>query len=161
MKRSYYFVISLLLHTLVFISVSFKTSQELELNKKSGLGNGGNNTQNTNSYEIIDIDIASGDLNKKKELINYFWGIGVTVNQKIRFINNESLFVIEVIQTHSGYCAETNGIAPGDSIFKINGLAITNNNDLIGDGPTKITLTILKRSGNIVNVTFNRCKVYY
>lgn len=147
-----YLIVSLFLHLLLVISIGFKMNQEQQANTE---GEKGGEKQ---GYEIETqiIEIADGPGAEKKELKDFFWGIGV----EIRYSEHLGYPAHIVTSVKSGYCAESNNILEGDIIYLVNDQPLDFINDIKGDEPKKLKLTI-NRNGSIIIKVFNRCKVYY
>ncbi len=158
---------SLILHVLPFILLGlFHTIQTEKQEEDKGTGN--SERSGNRDIQVIEmVETASSNETKpQKDLTRFYWGIGVTVEYDriaipgYDYFGSEFLFV-EIIQSvHGGYCAEAAGIETGDIIFLINGDYIEPGNQLDGEGPSKLVLTIL-RNGRIVVIQLDRCKVYY
>ncbi len=155
MKR--YFLLSLLLHSIILIPLVPKLLQEEQAEQAQGKSNTGNGEF---IPEIIEFSVVSGDT--VKPLNNYYWGLGLSCDEGIRYIPGYGQMFSVIIQiAHSGYSGESAGLQPGDVIFEINNKPIDYTNDLKGDGPANLLLTIMKRDGSIIKKTVPRVKVYY
>ena len=87
----------------------------------------------------------------QSENLNFYWGLGISTS----YLGNK-IFVTEV---HPGYNGEAAGLKVGDIITLINDKEISEE-DIRGNGPQKLKLTIWRNSGIIVIHT-ERGKVYY
>lgn len=154
-----YFLLSLLLHLSLVLAISFKMQQE-EKQQQTEQGQEGSESDKKGQdvgIEIIEIsDTVNTEDQKKKELKNFYWGIGITSSHTF---SGPSEYV-EVVDVASGYSAESAGLQRGDIIMEIDGLPISNINDIRGDKPRKMLLTI-NRKGVIVRIQIERVKVYY
>lgn len=155
MKR--YFLISLLLHSLILIPLVPKLLQEEQAEEAKGKGNTGNGES---VMEIIEFNPVYSDI--VKPLNNFYWGLSLSCDEGMIYIPGygDMLSVIVLI-VHDGYSVESAGLQPGDMIFEINNKSIDYTNDIKGDGPANILLTILKIDGRIIKITVPRVKVYY
>lgn len=99
-------------------------------------------------------------LKPKKELKNFFWGIGVTCNQLFEHYPNGLFWVIKVNIVHQGYSAEEAGLVPGDEIYLIDNKPITVENEIAGKQPRKMVLTILRGNSTLIK-SVERVKVYF
>ena len=78
----------------------------------------------------------------------FYWGVGIDVNLI------DSVLITGVTP---GYCGEAAGLKVGDIILSVNGSAT---GEIKGDEPKTLLLTIL-RNGVKINISVERCKVYY
>lgn len=113
--------------------------------------------QKGHDVEIIELSESTTEKAEKKDDRRFYWGIGVHVNY-VLFGNGYP--GTEIIAVAGGYCAEQAGIQVGDIIVKINGDYLDGNNQLDGEGPKKLVLTVL-RKGSTITIITDRCKVYY
>lgn len=113
--------------------------------------------QQGHEVEIIELSESTTGKAEKKDDRRFYWGIGVHVNY-VLFGNGYP--GTEIVSVAGGYCAEQAGIQVGDIIVKINGEYLDVNNQLDGEGPKKLVLTVL-RKGSTITIITDRCKVYY
>lgn len=104
-----------------------------------------------------------GDSNGPKAT-NFYWGIGIMgperENSLIPDYFGTPIRTCVIYVVFEGYGAYLGGVLPDDIIYEINGQPITAENDLRGDGPKQLNLTILRKNAKI-HLTVNRTKVYY
>ena len=120
--------------------------------------------QNKGQYELqieVLIPNTSGSeakiIKKKKD---FYWGIGISPDYEFRDMFGAEVFGYVVGKVYEGYCAYDAGVQVGDFIYLIDGQAMTEKNDIRGDGPRRMLLTIIRKNVTI-NLTVDRCKVYY
>lgn len=158
MKKSLF--ASLMLHlslvALVTVSVVAEERQEeekfeIELQESQ---------QSEAQINVIELgDVSSEDL---KPLDNFYWGLGFgSQHYMYDKIPGQlgALPVIEVTEIFKGYCGES-VLQKNDLIYLINDMPLVTGNDIRGEGPAKLKLTILRNGGKIV-LNVERCKVYY
>lgn len=116
--------------------------------------------QTGEEINVIELgDIGSEDL---KPLDNFYWGLGFgSQHYMYDKIPGQlgALPVIEVTEIFKGYCGES-VLQKNDLIYLINDMPLVTGNDIRGEGPAKLKLTILRNGGKIV-LNVERCKVYY
>lgn len=149
-----FLLISLLLHSTFLLVKQQEAQQEVEISFETSSGTQKEGQAEQEQKKIIPKSDGDGESQVNK---NYFWGIGISV---VEYYNMEmGKWVIEVKEVHTGYSAEEVGIMAGDLITSINGKG-TEVEEIIGDGPATIRLTIF-RNGAIIVKTLDRVKVYY
>lgn len=97
-----------------------------------------------------------GENGESQENLRYYWGLGMTSND----YKMGGYFIHEITEINTGYNAELAGLQLGDKIFLINGEKIGSENQIRGDAPKDLLLTIY-RNGAIISVKTKRGKVYY
>lgn len=156
MKR--YYFLSLLIHSLFLLTLLHKAKI---LQEKSGMANttGPNANGSESVMEIIEIS-PIGDT--KQEFKNFYYGLGITCDEYLLNIPDYGMTPTLLIRTvHSGYSAESSGLQAGDVIYLVNGQPVGDGNDVKGDEPKDLALTILKKDGRIIVINIKRVKVYY
>lgn len=145
------FLIHFLIFTLLFVNINNDTPQPEIVQK---------NTLKNVPIEIIETtDLEEGTI--KKQLENYYWGIGIETIQKFEQISSfGGLNVLEVISVKKGYSAFDANILVNDKILLLDGYPMNEENNIKGDGPKILYLTIL-RNNIIINILVKRVKVYY
>lgn len=85
------------------------------------------------------------DLNGKSDekIGKYYWGIGIS-SRSIFDVATGSYKRI-VTEIASGYNAERDGLNLNDVIIMVDNMLITDDNDVRGDGPRKMILTISRK----------------
>jgi C-terminal processing protease CtpA/Prc len=143
-------IISILIHSLFFLN--FISNQQEEKLSQTNYDIG------TDSFDIDVIEINESDSGEisKQELKAHYWGIGISSN----YIPYNGTLSCEIEYIYSGYSAESAGLQIGDIIYLINGAPIGDNNDIKGDGPRKMLLTV-SRKNVIIYINIDRVKVYY
>lgn len=153
MKR--YLLLSLLLHSLILIPI-IKSEIESEITQTENKMKEGFGT----AIQIIEFELTTGDVTK--ELKTFYWGLGISCDEQLREIPGYGRRYSVLVQiVHVGYSGEASGLKSGDIIFEIDGKPVTPNNDIRGEGPSNILLTILKKNGKVIKITVPRVKVYY
>lgn len=143
-----FFIYSLLIHAIPFL---FTLNFNPEVNQTTEVGMSGG------EYNVIPVEITTeGD--GDGQLKNYYWGIGISTRQM--YDTNRKQWIIKVNQVYLGYSADFSGILMGDIIIAINKAEVSNQNDIKGDGPATLRLTI-DRQGVIIEKIIQRVKVYY
>lgn len=164
MKR--YFVLSFIVHILPLIVILLVkpmtiTDQQTQQEQQAQNKNKGEQNQRV-EIEVIEQVPTLGAEEPKKELKKFYWGIGIAVDHTYMnmdgYVTPVPVTIVEKV--YAGYCAESAGILPGDKIVLVNNQYITGENDIIGNGPREMVLTIV-RNDRIIQVPINRCKVYY
>lgn len=152
-----YYGISILIHSipLVFIllSIIFKPIEKEKEKQKQ--------EQTLIEFNPVVIEQSQEKSTEPiKEHKNFYWGLGFV--QDLNFVKVYGLptYGYTVTQVYSGYCGETAGLSVGDYIYLVNGAVVSDGNDIRGDGPKKLILTILRNGGTVL-LTIDRCKVYY
>lgn len=151
-----YLVISLLIHTVSFVLITFnfnfkEKKEEKQQQKQNGMF----------SVEIITPKDSNSDSSVPiKKPKNFFWGLGISVNPEVRTILGVDFFGYEITKVYEGYCAEDAGILVGDYVYLINNEILGTDNDIKGEKPKKLRLTI-ERNRIIININTERCKIYY
>lgn len=92
-----------------------------------------------------------GTAGDSKENSKFYWGLGITTRE----MNSGDL----ITEVNSGYNGEAAGLMVGDFIIHVNGKP-KNQNEIRGNGPAKLVLTIL-RNNSIITINTERGKVYY
>lgn len=111
-----------------------------------------------NNPKVIEIDNNSTKLNNK--VINYYWGLGFTANfDEVEYLGTK-VNAYTIIYFDSGYCGENSGLILGDKVYLVNGELISETNDIKGDEPKKLLLT-LERNGRTIVIQTDRCKIWY
>lgn len=157
MKR--YLILSFLVHVLLAALTMLKLgqiSEEKQQKKKQ--------EQKALPVEIEVIEqVASVPEMPKKDERKFYWGIGISVDYQDYTLPGYmgTVRATKVEKVYQGYNAESAGLLEGDLIYLINGSPITFKNDIVGDGPGTLILTILRNGSSIVRVQLERCKVYY
>ncbi len=154
---------SIILHILPFLLiVLFRPDLAKQMLQEENKG-GDTERSGQRDVQVIElVEAPSSETQAKKDLERFYWGIGVTV----AYIPGDAVELPHIMlaerieMVHSGYCAEAAGILPGDIIYLVNGDYIEPGNQLDGNGPAKLSLTIL-RNKRIVIIQLDRCKVYY
>lgn len=100
------------------------------------------------------VEIVPGGIAEEKERAHY-WGIGINIDNE----NYKGNLAYIVTQVHSGYTAEF-VLQPKDVIILLDDQPISFTNEIRGEGPRRMKLTII-RNGSIIYVYIERCKVYY
>lgn len=111
------------------------------------------------SVEVIEL-VPAGVGGVTRELENYYWGLGFSSNQHIEYIDHIKYLVLEVEIVYAGYCGASSGLISGDKIYLLNDERLTEANDIRGNGPSDIKLTLVRDTAKI-NIHATRCKVYY
>lgn len=112
------------------------------------------------AVEIITPNKAAQGAKKIKKKKEFYWGVGISPTFEFKDIFGVRTFGYGVQQIYEGYSAYESTMQVGDFIYLIDGLPITDGNDIRGDGPRKMLLTVL-RDGVSINLEVDRCKVYY
>lgn len=142
MKLNKYIFISFVLHLSLLLVYIPKSQEKKEEKTEITL------TENTsNDVFIKPIGDQDGEENK-----NFYWGLGISVYDfgDVKFITDVS----------DGYNGELSGLKKGDEIIALNNLPLSEKNDIKGDSPAKLKLTI-RRNNVIIIIYTERCKVYY
>jgi hypothetical protein len=137
--------VHILVISLLFLNLQTKDTEKIDENKQQG-------GSHILSFDIIQQNDLT-DLNDIKIEKNYYWGLGITVNYDGVNLN--------VIGVDDGYNGQLSGLLVGDMIVLVNDKPISGNNDIAGDSPKKLKLTIMRKDGNIINIFTERCKVWY
>lgn len=153
----YYLLISIMIHTLAFLSIRQQLNQEQhkkrEQKKEHALGNGLDNN-------IQIVEITGKTTKEAAKPRGYYWGLGISINENPMVISG-MMYPVKIIKhAYQGYCGDYGGLIVGDVVYLINGDLIVGDNDFRGDGPRKMILTIL-RNGSTVRLQIDRCKIYY
>jgi hypothetical protein len=118
-------------------------------------------TKNNKGSSVNIIEFSALADGEKRELNNFYWGLGISCDEKLILIPGYGIMysvIVEVV--HSGYSGESSGLQPKDVIFQLDSKLIQPENDIKGDGPSNISLTIM-RNGSIITINTKRVKVYY
>lgn len=155
-----YLAASLILHSCLFLTAMIKNEPtipekfEITMQEASG-GKGQNPDKQEHVVEINDAGIGNESLPE-----HFYWGLGFNSTEYISYIDHIEYLVVEVDIVYESYCAKAAGLRSGDKIILVNNAKISSHNDIRGDGPTEISLTILR--GDVkIEIHTNRCKVYY
>jgi C-terminal processing protease CtpA/Prc len=160
MKKS--LVVSFVLHLLVVVTLlfNFKNTYEEQLEQETKQ----EQAEGSESFEVDIIEqnpLSNQDI-IEKDIKNHYWGLGITVDfSSADIIPFGNIMVYVVSMVYSGYCGESIGLEVGDTIYLINGKPIRDNNEIMGFKPRKLSLTIIKKRGTIINIETERCKVWY
>lgn len=109
--------------------------------------------------ELVEIEIpvekeeGDGEAPQRK----FYWGIGIMTTDVYHL---EYGFIIKVVNVYKGYSAMDAGLLVDDLIVLVDGKPITQNNDIKGDGPHSLSLTILRKD-DMIKINLSRVKVYY
>lgn len=157
-----FILVSLILHSLILLVTMTTTPEKekpelFEVTMAQGTKGQEKKSQPKDAADIIAMTPGPGE---KKELKNFYWGLGFTSAEYVDYVDHVQYLIVEVNYPYEGYAGWEAGLLPGDKIYLVNGERISGTNDIRGDGPTDITLTILRGSANIIIHT-KRCKVYY
>ncbi len=157
MKR--YLSLSIFIHCL-FFSLFFLKQELIRQEQQQEQGSAGEKESGADfSVEVIEI-ADDADESSKQEKKDFYWGIGIGSDFAFIDIYGVTTYCYSVDKLYAGYSAETDGVLVGDYIYLINDKPIGGTNDLKGDGPKKMKLTII-RNGSKVIVYTERCKVWY
>lgn len=155
MKKS--LLLSILIHSLIVFSLLYKST----VDKKEEQDRKLEQAASAYAIEIIEISDSFSEKETKQELKNYYWGIGITQDFNNQFkVNGIDTYGVMVVKVVPGYNGERDGILPDDFIIAVNGIAWSLDNDIKGDGPLKLVLTVY-RNGVIIDIHTERCKVYF
>lgn len=156
-RTNKYIAFSTIVHGILLLLVFFNfTFNEKQSNKN----------EDTPKIEtgITEIEIIDLGDSQEKTTINpesYFWGIGIDTTETFtNFPGQGEIVVIHVTNVKHGYSAEQYGILSGDDIILLDGKPIFGENDIKGDEPKNLSLTII-RNGNTIVINLPRVKVYY
>jgi len=93
---------------------------------------------------------------KKKKAEHGYWGLGMYTNNDMSFtLNGIQYFGSLIVTLPPDYPAYNAGLLVNDIIFAIDNLPITDQNDIKGDGPKTMTLSIY-RNGQVIYITTQR-----
>lgn len=122
---------------------------------------GGNSDSDKNGkYEKGGKSIKELGDNAIEEAKNFYWGLGFYSADYIdTFPGYGPMRSVEVLEFVSEYCGAHSGLHLHDVIFLINGQPRTDSNDIKGNEPKTLELT-LSRNHSIMVITVKRCKVY-
>lgn len=153
MKKS--FLVSLIIHGLVVFAFLFKSNTPDPKKKEEP-----QLASSSYEIEIIEInDFGTQDTEDKKK--NFYWGIGINQDfNNLLNINGVDTYGVMVLKVVPGYTGERDGILVGDFVIAVNGKAWSIANDIKGEGPLKLVLTVY-RNGVIIDIETARCKVYF
>lgn len=134
------------------------------INKKldRGLNVGGKKSgdvTNQVNIEIIDM-LPVGHGTKRRDLLNFYWGVGVTCNEQVVLIDGTQYYVVKIQKVHEGYTGMEADLRIDDIIYQIDGKNVTTQNNMTGIDSTEIVLTI-KRGTNTIIKRVKRTKVYF
>ena len=93
--------------------------------------------------------LGEGDGEKSE---NFYWGLGITCT-----LVSNGCYISGITE---GYAAMDSGLQVGDIIYLINGLPLSDDNEIRGNTPKKLYLTF-SRKGITMNLVVERVKVYY
>lgn len=148
-----YIFISTLIHVLVLSSLFINISEE------QVVINNNTNDNKVANVQIIEINENEGNNTPTPE--NFYWGIGI--DSSIQFQNIIPYGLIPTVIVNSvkkGYSAYDSNLQVDDKIILVNGKIISGVNDIRGDAPKKLILTII-RNNYTIKIAVNRVKVYY
>lgn len=156
MKR--YYLASLFLHVLFFVTATLhhipeKKQEPVEVT----LGESGNDKKGTDRPGQSNVIIPLAGIGEASaELHNFYWGIGISSVEYYK----DNMPVIEINEVALGYSAYDAGLQVGDIIVNIDGHSISEGNDIRGDGPKRLSLTIIRKWVTLL-INLERVKVYY
>lgn len=121
-------------------------------------GNGDQEKKNEGNGSKRIVELGDGDSDETPK--EFYWGVGI---YSMRYLDTIPGFgyiaVTEITGIVSGYSADSSGLQVNDIIVLINGEPESPGNDLRGDGPKTLILTI-RRKGQTIIIKTERCKVY-
>lgn len=113
----------------------------------------------TSDLQIIELSQGPGKNNLDSD--KFYWGIGIESTESFEHNSIYGLIpVLYITDVKQGYSAENAGLQIKDKIFLLNNQPMFGENNIKGDEPKQLYLTIL-RNGVIINVSLQRVKVYY
>lgn len=136
--------VHILVISLLFLNLQKNDNEKINENKQGG--------SPALSFDLISQNELT-DNNSIKIEKDYYWGLGITVNS--------DGMNLQVVGVEDGYNGEISGLLVGDIIVLVNDKPIGENNDIAGDTPKKLKLTVVRKDGNIINIFTERCKVWY
>ncbi len=154
-----YLLSSFIIH-LLFLFPLFLLNNNKINNDSFDNGNGINESQKINSTDVEIIEINEGE-GKQVVPENFYWGIGIGSSATFENISPYGLvLVIIVTSIKKGYSAYDSDLQIGDKIILVNNNVISNQNDIKGDSPKSLILTLI-RNNSIINIAIDRVKVYF
>lgn len=154
LQTTKHLIYSLSIHLLIILLLSFN----INLNKADEII-----TEKNKNTDIEIIEINEGNDINKKQIVSdkFYWGIGII--SSANFENRSPyglILIITVTEIKKGYSAYDSDLKIGDRIYLVNNDILSNQNDIKGDEPKHLILTIL-RNNNMLNINIKRVKVYY
>ncbi len=158
LKNSIPILVSLLLHSsLLLVGLLDKPKPEVvTVELVENTGDSEKDNQGKSDKRIVEL----GDSNSDETPKEWYWGIGIYSMRYLDTIPGYGyIAVTEITEIVSGYSADSSGLQVNDIIVLINGQPESPGNDLRGEGPKTLILTI-RRKGQTVIIRVERCKVY-
>lgn len=84
-----------------------------------------------------------------------YWGIGIQVNLLDLIFDNSPRKSMTVVRVIEGNPAHRAGILVGDKILKVDGIPVSFDDRIVGEGPKLLVLTV-ERRGRIMTIRVNR-----
>lgn len=154
-----FIIISLLLHStfLLFNPIEQTEPTVYEIEMVDNDSNSG--TEKTDKKESVTKILEVGGEGDKVSTDHYY-GVGIYSQEHLQEIPGYGIIqVVEITDVVIGYCGEEAGLRVGDMIVLVNGIEQSPENNIKGDGPKLLNLSIF-RNGVTILISINRCKVY-
>ena len=84
-----------------------------------------------------------------------YWGIGIRVSMLEALLENRRQIYMTVVEVIAGYPASRAGIREGDKIMAVNGVPVSFEDRIVGEGPASLVLTV-ERAGQRLYIEVNR-----
>ena len=149
-----YIILSLAIH-LALVFFSFKASKAQDEAKQEEKKNQAFYPKEERIIEIV--DQVTTEATKPEPKKEFYWGIGI---YSVSNTTSTGAVMLRVTSVVSGYAAETAGIRIDDIIISIDDQDMTETNNIRGDKPRRMVLTVV-RNGATIRITLERTKVYF